>query len=242
MLIDVVQLPRDLSAAHVDGRTVVVFDVLRATTTMTAALAAGVREIFVQPDIASVLTAAEQFGPDAITCGERDCLPPAGFTLGNSPAGFTPAMVGRTAFMATTNGTKAIVAARGAKHLFVGALVNATAVAQAVAAVGNDVTLLCSGSDGLVSLEDLIGAGAVLKALSALKPVVLASDVALAAGDLFHHARPDLPAALVRTRGGTNIIRNGLQDDIEFAARLDVFDIVGKVEPDRLRIARHVAG
>jgi 2-phosphosulfolactate phosphatase len=236
MLVDVVELPRDLSPAQVEGRTVVVFDVLRATTTMTAALAAGVKEIFVQRDLDEVVAAAAAFGPEAITCGERDCMRPEGFTLGNSPGGFTAAMAGRTAFMATTNGTRAIVAARMARRMFVGSLVNAAAVARAVSAARLDVTLLCAGSDGFVSLEDLIGAGAVLDRLAAIEPIVFGSDVALAAHDLFLQSRPNLRESLRRTRGGTNIIRHGLEDDIEFAARLNVVDLVGAVELDRLRV------
>ncbi len=51
MNIDVVLLPRDLHRAHLDGRVVVVFDVLRATTSMAAALAAGVKEIRVFDDL-----------------------------------------------------------------------------------------------------------------------------------------------------------------------------------------------
>jgi 2-phosphosulfolactate phosphatase len=239
MRVDVVQLPRDLTPPDVAGRSVVVFDVLRATTTMTAALAVGVKEIFVQPDLDAVAAAARAHGPAALACGERDCLPPVGFALGNSPGGFTADVAaGRTVFMATTNGTKAMAAARAAQRMFAGALVNANAVAGAVIDAGLDVTLLCAGTDGFVSLEDLIGAGAVLDALAAVGPVVFASDVALAAHDLFLHARPNLRHALRRTLGGTNIIETGLSDDIDFAARLNAIDVVGEVELDRLRVIR----
>jgi len=241
MIVDVVQLPRDLTSAHVEGRAVVVFDVLRATTTMTAALAMGVAEIFVQPSLDDVRIAAGKFGDAAVTCGELNCVQPAGFTLGNSPGGFTAAFARRTVFMATTNGTKAILAAVEAKYLYVGALVNASSVARAARASGADVALLCSGTDGLSSMEDTIGAGAVLDAIIASDTAVqLGSDVALMALELFRASKPILRATLARTRGGTNIIRNGLQDDIDFAARLDVFDVVGQVDPKRLRITKAV--
>ncbi len=240
MLIDVVQLPRDLTPDQVTGRTVVVFDVLRATTTMTAAIAVGVKEIRIQPDIGTVRIIAKNFGELAVLCGEQDCVMPDGFTLGNSPAGFVAEHAGRSVFMATTNGTRAILAAKSAKRMFTGALVNATAVAKAVVDAGNDVTLLCAGTDGRVALEDLLGAGAVLNAIEALgSPVVYGSDITLIARDLFAANRADLKAALIRTRGGTNIIRNGLQDDIDFCAALDKFNVVGEVDLNHLIVTRY---
>jgi 2-phosphosulfolactate phosphatase len=239
MLIDVVQLPSELSHDHVHGRTVVVLDVLRATTTMTAALAAGVKEILVQPDLDTVRKTATAFGGLALTCGEKDCVMPPDFMLGNSPGGFVPTHAGRTVFMATTNGTKAIIAARQAARMFAGALVNAGAVARTVVATGSDVTLLCAGSDGRVALEDMLGAGAVLSAIEALgAPVLYASDVTLIARDLFTANRADLKSALARTRGGTNIIRSGLQDDIDFCAQLDALDVIGEVDLTNLRVTK----
>src|SRR3954470_1769538 len=89
----VILLPRDLRPADLDGRAVVVFDVLRATTTMTAALAAGVREVRVFGDLAAARAAAAAFdGPAAerVLCGEENCLRPPGFDLGNSPGDFGP--------------------------------------------------------------------------------------------------------------------------------------------------------
>ena len=130
MKIDVVLLPRDLRPADLAGRSVVVFDVLRATTSMTAALAAGVSEIRVFGDLTAAKEAAGSFAGPRLLCGEDRCLPPPGFDLGNSPGAFNRAHAGRPAFMSTTNGTRAILAARGAASIFVGALVNAGAVAR----------------------------------------------------------------------------------------------------------------
>src|SRR5689334_18854020 len=124
MKLDVVFLPKELQPDQVRGRTVVVFDVLRATTTMTAALAAGVEAIRVYPDTASARRDATHIGlyPAPVLCGEENCLRPEGFHLGNSPAGFTKAEhAGHTVFMSTTNGTRAILAAKGAKLILIGA-------------------------------------------------------------------------------------------------------------------------
>lgn len=231
MNVDVVFLPSLLTPAHVRGRNVVVFDVLRATTSMTAALAAGVAEIRVYPTLAAAATGAGPAGAGRLLCGEENCLAPAGFDLGNSPGAFTSAnAAGRTMHLSTTNGTRAIVAARGAATIFSGALVNASFVARALAARAHDVTLLCAGTGGAIALEDVLGAGAVLHALQKRGGAQLESDAALMALRLFRGARDDLRASLAQSRGGENVRAAGLDADIDFAARLDAIDVVGVIE------------
>lgn len=215
----------------------VVFDVLRATTTLAAALAAGVSEIRVFGSLDGAARAAAAHVGPRILCGEENCLPPAGFDLGNSPGAFRRELhAGQVAYMSTTNGTRAMVAARSARTLLAGAIVNASAVARAVAATGDDVTLLCAGTGGEVAMEDLLGAGAVIAALDRLTPFRPDSDAALVARRLFQAAVPELRAALTETRGGRNVIAAGLVPDIDFAARLDALDVVGFVERETLTV------
>lgn len=89
MNVDVVLLPDQLQPRHLSGRAVVVFDVLRATTSIAAALSAGVVgvRVFGSTDLAK--HAANSFPEPRLLCGEHECLPPSGFDLGNSPAMFT---------------------------------------------------------------------------------------------------------------------------------------------------------
>lgn len=243
MQVDVVLLPGDLRPAHLAGRVVVVFDVLRATTTMAAALAAGVKEIRVFGDTAEAARAAARHDDPAtrILCGEENCLPPAGFDLGNSPGAFSRGLhAARTMYMSTTNGTRAILAAREAPVVLIGALVNASAVARAVAARWGDkeVTLLCAGTGGAVALEDVLGAGAVMDALARMVRAVPETDAAVIAARLFLSARSNLRAALVESRGGRNVISAGLAPDIDFASVLDSFNVVGVVEKEPLAVKR----
>ncbi|HZN69545.1 MAG TPA: 2-phosphosulfolactate phosphatase [Tepidisphaeraceae bacterium] len=245
MEVDVVLLPRDLEPRHLRGRAVVVFDVLRATTTVAAALAAGVKEIRIFGSIAEARVAAGRHGGGASTrilCGEEDCLPPAGFDLGNSPASFSAVHAGRVAYMSTTNGTRAILAAREADVILTGALVNAEAVARALGEIGRNVTLLCAGTGGAVAMEDMLGAGAVLDALTRVGPTVSpGSDVSLIVQRLFNATRDDLYAALAQSLGGRNVIKAGLLADIDFSARCNVMDVVGDVQKDPLAVKRRGA-
>jgi 2-phosphosulfolactate phosphatase len=239
MIVQTVALARDLRPDDLEPRCVVVLDVLRATTTMIAALAAGVREIraFDSPGAARD-AAASHWGP-RVLCGEVHALPPPGFDLGNSPGDFRPQEHGgRVVFMSTTNGTRAVVAARGAARLLVGALVNASATARAALEGGHDVTLLGAGTGGAVALEDMIGAGAVIDAMLAAapsiarRPIDVADDLSLVALRLFRAARGDLRAALRESTGGRNVIRAGLEADLDFCATLDRFDVAGEVVRD----------
>lgn len=237
MTIDVVLLPRELPPGALAGKAVVVLDVLRATTTITSALAHGIRRIRAFASLEEAKSAAEATIPRPLTCGELRALRAPGMDLGNSPDQFLPEHAGREIFMATTNGTKALAASRQAAALFAGALVNASAVARAVANTGRDVVLLCSGTDGAVSMEDAIGAGAIANILISRQGGELATDLARIAQRLFLQAKDDLSAALHEGQGGHNLRRVNLQKDIEFAARLDVFDIVGVVDPQTLIIS-----
>ena len=236
MLADVVLLPRDLDPELIRDRCVVVFDVLRATTSMTAALAAGLREIRIFSDLDSARHAAAGFDGPRLLCGENACLAPPGFDLGNSPGQFVSEHAGATLFMCTTNGTRAIIAARTAPVVLTGALVNAAAIAQRLVRERREVVLLCAGTNGTVAMEDVLGAGAVLHELTHRAQIMPESDVARMALRLFAAAKADLRIALAHSQGGRNVIGAGLEPDIAFAARLNSLDVVGVVKDEPLRV------
>src|SRR5947207_4808424 len=105
MLCGTVLLPAQLKPRQLENRCAAVFDVLRATTTMTAALAAGVREIHLFSSLDEARAAAEASSVARLLCGEHRCVKPAGFDLGNSPDQFDASHAGAAALMCTTNGT-----------------------------------------------------------------------------------------------------------------------------------------
>jgi 2-phosphosulfolactate phosphatase len=232
--VEVVLTPAYLEGQPLTGKTVVVFDVLRATTTIASAFAAGIRSVHAFAELSDAKSAAAKQSPRPILCGEVNALPAPGVDLGNSPGQFTPQHAGRDLFMATTNGTRALNAARSASDLFVGALVNAAAAARAATATHRPVLLLGSGTNHQIAMEDVIGAGAVCQHLFQ-HGYFPANDAARMARRLFL-AAGDLPAVLRECQGGRNIIRAGLEGDIDFAARLDVFDFVAVVNTSDLII------
>jgi 2-phosphosulfolactate phosphatase len=238
MHVDVVRLPCQMQACHLEGRAVVVFDVLRATTTIVTALAAGARELRVFDSLDSARVAAQAWAEPKVLCGEKNCLPPPGFDLGNSPGDFAAGRVlGKTIFMSTTNGTHAIVAARGARLRFAAALLNSAAMAQALSRMRLAATLLCAGTNGQVAPEDVLGAGAVIDRLQKMGQIQL-SESGAEALQLFRGAGRDLVGFLRNTQGGRNVLDAGLSADIDFAARLDALDLVAEVvgEPPIARV------
>jgi 2-phosphosulfolactate phosphatase len=242
MLVDVVLLPEHLKHHDLFDRVVVVFDVLRATTSIAAALASGVCEIRVFKSIEDARSAASQV-KDHILCGEINALAPEGFDLGNSPGAFVADVCrDKTMLFSTTNGTNALIAARKAPIVLIGALVNASSVANAVRHARRDVILLCSGTEGFISMEDVIGAGAVIEQLRKIAAVELASDTARIASHLYRSVAHDLPNAMRETRGGRNVINAGLEPDIDFAARLNSIDVVARAtgDPPVIRRVDHV--
>ena len=225
--------PHDLA-----GCTAVVIDVLRASTTITTALAAGASAVLPCLDVAEARRRAAE-RPGSLLGGERGGRRIEGFDLGNSPAEYTAQRVAdRTIVFTTTNGTKALMRCTHATHVLVGCLANCGAVCQAVAS-DDRVDLICAGTDGAVSLEDAVAAGAMASRLLAQNNTWRLNDAAL----LCHEAwasrvgeppdRGRVVAMLKDSRGGKNLIEIGMEDDLPRAAELDRYRVVPVLRQSR---------
>lgn len=231
----VVMLPELLDREEARRSAVVVFDVLRATTTMVYALQAGVEEIRFFGTTDEAREACRAFVGSKVLAGEQNCVAPAGFDMGNSPRECTvERCAGRVMFMSTTNGTKALLAARDAGALLVGALVNADATARQLLSTRRDVLLVGAGTRGEPAREDLLGAGSVLSSMRARLPVELGNDAASMALDLFERDRGLLSQRLSETTGGRHVIEAGLSGDIALVARVSAIDLVASVCNNRV--------
>lgn len=228
MRVDVAFTPAELPKGGAAGRTVVVIDVLRATSTMVHALANGARRIVPVTTVEEAVRKAEELGRDAVLlCGERDCQQIRGFDLGNSPEEFTPERVaGRTLVMSTTNGTPALLAAAGSAECLVGALLNAGAVARRVAAAGRDAVILCSGREGRFAYEDAFCAGLVLRRLRRLRSRVRTDDAGRAVVRLIGRGEGSALPVLRRSAAARRLLELDLGQDVHFCAQVDVHDVL----------------
>lgn len=224
----------------------VVVDVLRATSVMTTAFGSGAKQIFTCCEISEAVSLADQVqisdkgNQRPLLCGERSCKPIPGFDYGNSPSEYTPGRVSRqTLIMTTTNGTKAIRAASSAKRLIAASFLNLPEVINVLRGAGL-VHLVCSGTDGRVTAEDVLLAGAIIDACTVEYQVPLEDDESRMALSLWSSSLAVserspwisvkngnsrkvshlLAKAFCNTLGGTNLINLGFEQDLPLCAQI----------------------
>jgi 2-phosphosulfolactate phosphatase len=223
----------DLPRENLEGRVVIVLDVLFATSTIVHAFGAGIDCVWPALD-------AEDAKRIAATL-EAPIL--AGEFLARDLPGFGPAtplaladigLQQATLVYATTNGTVALAGATAASHVYVGALLNGAALAAHVLAAHPDepVLLVCAGSVDQFNLEDFYGAGHLVAHLERSGRYAL-TDAALAALLLYRGC--DASIALGTSRVGRMMQGYDLQDEIDCAARCDVLDVVPELVDGRVR-------
>jgi 2-phosphosulfolactate phosphatase len=257
-------LPALIPAGALKGGVAVVIDVLRATTTMIHALAAGCDAIIPCGEIDEARQVAGSLPPGtALLAGERQGEQIEGFDLGNSPGDCTPELcTGKTMVMTTTNGTRAILASLEADRVLVAAFVNRTATVEALKLDGRPIHLVCAGTGGEISLEDSMFAGSLAQAIDTwvweeaeakmgegledsnldLPETVLANDPAEIAASLWRETDAmieegyPLSDALSDGKGGRRVLELGLEADIDEAADIDRFRFAAELLRNPLRI------
>lgn len=242
-LLHVHLLPSLAAPGALIGATVVVIDVLRATTTIVHALAAGCVAVRPCGEVEEARKLADGMRAGrVILAGERGGKKIAGFDHGNSPLEFTPEECrDRTLVLTTTNGTRALLRAAEAERAVVAGFVNYSAVCEQLLADARPLHILCAGSEGEPSLEDTILAGAFIETLCDHYELQL-NDSARLAWDCFENQGLVLPSALELGRGGQTLKELGYDADIAAAAEIDAFAIVPELRRDPLRIEIGAAG
>ncbi|MEO1210734.1 MAG: 2-phosphosulfolactate phosphatase family protein [Cyanobacteria bacterium J06638_20] len=208
-------------------------DVLRATTTMSTALAAGAEAIQVFSDLDELKRVSGQWPSDKrIRAGERGGAKVEGFDFGNSPLGCTSDTVsGRRLFISTTNGTRALKSIESAKTVLAAALVNRSSVIKHL--VQNPVEtvwIVGSGWEGSYSLEDTVCAGAIMQGLTeslgGSVTTLAGNDEAVAAVALYSTWKNDLVGLLRSASHGQRLLRLNCDEDIVYCAQLDSLDVL----------------
>ena len=247
MKLDVVFSPRELAAGEVAGRVVLVIDVLRATTTICAALDHGARAVIVADDMSEAARLAQALESSGVLlAGERNSVRIPGFQLGNSPLEMTPERVqGKTLVMTTTNGTNALLATAGAREVLVGAAVNLSAAGQrahdALEEHG-DLLILCAGREHSFALDDAYVAGCLaVRALGGRRRRKGLNDSALVAVDLVSRYRDRTERVLALSRAGRELAERGFRADVTAAAVIDAHPVLPVFHERRIAIAQSEA-
>jgi 2-phosphosulfolactate phosphatase len=216
--------PADL----VRGTHVAVVDVLRASTTIAVALANGAAGVIPVAEPGDAIALGHRLGRDRVLfCGERNAERIDGFDLDNSPSSFTPeAIAGKTLIMTTTNGTRALSTVATAATVRTAALVNRTAVADALAHEEGAIAIVCAGDADGFALEDAIGAGALVDTLLTLIGEVELRDGARAAALLYRSIAGRLADAVASSDHAQALSRQGFAHDVTRCAALDTVTVV----------------
>ena len=207
MRVDVALLPAALTAAELSTATVLVVDVLRASTTIVTALTNGCLGIVPldDPDEARRRAAAH---PGSLIAG------------------------GRMLFLTTSNGTKALLAARPASAIGVAGFVNLGAAAAWALAGGRDLVVLCSGERGDRSLEDEMCAGFLVERLLASSPGTQAGRDATEVARRARSYGKDLTRLAQDSRWARHLASRGRAGDVAACLTLDASDLVPVYRPD----------
>ena len=205
--------------------TAVVIDILRASSTMITALANGASAIHPCLEVDEARALKERLD-DALVGGER----------GGKP------IEGRPVVFTTTNGTFALSRVSNCREVLIGAFLNLSALCDGLREC-RDVVLLCAGTNGRVTREDILFSGAVADRLTAANPAAVYNDetrlaisawrdVARQAGDL----KKNLARSLQDTLGGRNLMKLGYVEDLDRVAEVDRYEIVPRWSQEQARI------
>ncbi|OGI00030.1 MAG: hypothetical protein A2104_03715 [Candidatus Melainabacteria bacterium GWF2_32_7] len=242
MFIDVIFSPYELaSRGNISEKSVIVVDVLRATSTIAYALwgyrvngmeeIQGCSKIIPVETIEEAKKIAEKFpGEEILLAGERHCIKPEDFDLGNSPSEYTQDKVqGKTIIFTTTNGTMALKLSQSAKFITTGAFVNTTACVDRVFQEKNDVLILCAGRSNKTTKEDTACAGLIAKQLikrcEENDQEYELSDAADIAIKFFDHYKSNIQELFRTSEAGKNLIEVNLDKDLRDCSLIDLLSI-----------------
>ena len=212
--IEVCLTPALIHLHDLSNATVVVIDVLRATSSMCVAFTQGVNSIV---PVATIEESIAYRDKGFLIGAERNGEMLEGFDIGNSPFSYMDEKVkGRDIALTTTNGTQAIAAAKGAKQIVVGSFLNLDVLCNWLAKQDGNIVLLCSGWKNSVNMEDSLFAGAVIHQMRGDFDFTYLRDTAIIAERLYVLAKDDLNGFLEESSHRNRLKKLNIDRDIEY--------------------------
>lgn len=243
MKISVYFTPLGLTNQAITGKPVVVLDVLRATSSIVAALGNGARAVVPAATADEALKVAKNLESESVLlAGERGGHRVEGFALGNSPEEMTREAVSeKTLVMATTNGTGAITAAESARPVLIGAINNFTALVDVARVELDDcgeLTILCAGRERMFALEDAYVAGRIAQCLlpAGKRRSAELNDAAIAALELVRRYGANWKRAVVASAAARDLKELGYRRDVDSVTEVDTHDIVPQYSDRLIRV------
>jgi len=228
MKLNVLFSPIVADELYFTGKTSVVIDVLRASSTIVTAFSNGAKEIVPVATVEfAVKVSGGMFGGQTLLGGERNTKKIEGFALGNSPLEYEEKIVnGKSIVFYTTNGTKALAKAKFSENLFVCSFLNLNAVARHLVSLNNNVEIICAGRNNFFSLEDTVCAGKLAAEIISMNKQVELNDSVSAALALNEKYGNDLLSMLKQSEHGKLLVENGFDEDLTYCAQLNVSEVI----------------
>lgn len=225
--------PALLPFFNLRGKTVVVVDVLRATSAICTGIAEGVKSFI---PIKTVKEAEHYKSKGYLVAAERMGQIVEGFDLGNSPFTYQDAdLKDKSIAFTTTNGTNAIIQASDASRILIGSFLNLSALSDSLANQGESIVILCAGWRNKFNLEDTLFAGALAQKLHLLSGFDIQCDATLAAMQLYNNAAEDLNEYIQNAAHVQRLQHLDIQQDIDFCLEHDRYDCIPVLVDNEIR-------
>ena len=220
--IEVCLSPELIHLFDLEGKTVVVVDILRATSCMTTAFA---HDIHSMKPVATLEECKALKQDGYYIAAERGGQKVDGFDIGNSPFSYMePFLKGEKVAVTTTNGTLAITKSMAANDVLIGAFLNISAVARKVIELDQDLIIHCAGWKGSVNAEDTLFAGALIDLLSETHN--MSADDATVAFALYQQHKANMLNYVSQSSHARRLQAFGIMKDIEFCLETDKYEVV----------------
>ena len=210
------------------GKSAVIIDILRASSSIVTAINSGAKKIIPVEDMSDAVKIARTMDQnDYLLCGEKDGVKIEGYHLGNSPLEYTEeAVEDKTLIFNTTNGTKAIKKASLANRIYIGSFLNQQSILNALQEHDDEVVLICSGWRGRLALEDTMFAGSLIHKLCNGNLPDATKDGAKVAFGLYEKFGANLEEAISKSDHAHRLRNLVSEEDIPFCCKLDAYDVL----------------
>lgn len=235
MKIDMIICGDYVTTEAVKNTTVIVVDVLRATSVIITALNNGAKSVVPVTSVEEALSTKKKL-ESVVLGGERRAQKIEGFDLSNSPLEYKSEVIhDRNVVITTTNGTKAISKSSAANKIYIGALINAKAVSSKAVKNEKDIIIVNAGTNGVFSMDDFITGGAIIDEILSEQDYEL-TDIAKTAL-VIYRSHKDIKSYVKGAAHYKILVDLGLEEDIDYCLQKDLFNIVPEYKDGIIKLS-----
>lgn len=242
MIVDIIPSLKEITPQKIYGKTVIVLDIFRCTSTIVTALANGGAEVIPAASTEEAIEISSKMPPGTfVMAGEVKGEKISSFEFGNSPMEFTSDKIsGKKIILTTTNGTNAIKSCKPAKTILISSFLNAASVTSCAVGYSRDIVIVCAGTRGNIALEDVMGAGFHMAELKKSSEEIRLSELARTFYYLYQYFKEHLNHLLSTTRSGINLKTLGYEADLDYCLKQNQYKIVPYFKQNSVQLLRSI--